>query len=297
MAQSPIVAPLELCSPDYNIYRYTDQIYKIVHFKSCGGSVRLVDRSKFQSYDNKLPAALSRARRVVLEIALCNSWDWFCTFTISKDKHDRYDLAGWRKKFTQWIRDQRKLGSNISYLLVPECHKDGAWHMHGFFSGVDKFLVSFADEAKSGLDVPLRLVEGGFYDWPGYRKNFGFCSFGLIHNKIAASFYIVKYLTKEMQESAVPVGANLYYCSQGLNRASLHGEVYGHCDYLHGFLNNHYDFCDTGMTKLSHDLGWDFALEYMNVEPLNEISSPDPEIAGAVDSYFEIIQDVLEAFQ
>lgn len=44
-----LVNPLALVGPDYSIYRYTDQIYKIVHFKTPRSLVERrekIDRSK-----------------------------------------------------------------------------------------------------------------------------------------------------------------------------------------------------------------------------------------------------------
>lgn len=294
MSISPITSPPELVRPDYSIYRYTDKIYKIVRFKSTVIPLRLADRSKFEKHDDKLPAALSRARRVVLEIGLCNQWEYFCTFTISKDKHDRFNLVKWRDTFTQWLRDQRKKGYEIKYLLVPERHKDGAWHMHGFFSGVGPLLVPFREERKQGLKVPDKLVEKGYYDWPAYREKFGFCSFGVLHDPVAAAFYIIKYLTKEMQSSSMAVGLHLYYCVQGLNRSEKHGEIFGSCTYLDQFLENDYEFCKTGMTHTKHGLGWEFALEYMDFEPLYDDHASD--LTAVADELYEMVQLTMDGF-
>ena len=291
MSVSPITAPPALVRADYSIYRYTDQIYKVIKFKSTVIPIGLRDHTKFEKHDSKLPAALSRARKVVLELALCNTWEYFCTFTISKDKHDRYDLGNWHKKFTQWLRDLRKKGYNIQYLLVPERHPtSGAWHMHGFLTGVSEMLVTFAEERKKGLKIPDKLVNGGFWDWPEYREKFGFCSFGFIRDRVAASFYVVKYLTKDLQSDSMDVGLHLYYASQGLNRSELHGEVFGNSSYLNEFLENDYEFCQTGMTKTKQGLDWSFALEYMTLEPLFQENDVPDDIAGCVDDFFEMVQ-------
>lgn len=290
MPVSPITAPPALVRADYSIYRYTDQIYKVIRFKSTALPMGLRDHSKFEKHDSKLPAALSRARKVVLELALCNTWEYFCTFTISKDKHDRHNLKEWHKKFMQWLRDLRKKGHDIRYLLVPERHKDGAWHMHGFMSGVSDMLVTFAEERKNGLKVTDKLVNGGFWDWPEYREKFGFCSFGFIRDRVAASFYVVKYLTKDLHADSLDVGLHLYYASQCLNRSVWHGEVFGSCSYLDQFLENDYDFCKTGMTKTKHKLGWEFALEYMDLEPLYSESDIPDDITGYVDDFFDVVQ-------
>lgn len=288
---TPITAPPDLVRADYSVYRYTDQIYKIIRFKATALPLGLRDHSKFEKHDAKLPAALSRARKVVLELALCNTWEYFCTFTLSKDKHDRYDLQGWHKKFTQWLRDLRKKGYNIQYLLVPERHPtSGAWHMHGFMSGVSDMLVTFQEERKMGLKVTNKLVNGGFWDWPEYREKFGFCSFGFIRDRVAVSFYVVKYLTKDLQADSMAVGLHLYYASQGLNRSEKHAEIFGNCSYLNQFLENDYEFCETGMTQTKHKLGWEFALEYMDFDPLCPQDDIPDDIAGYVDDCFGAVQ-------
>lgn len=283
----PITAPLEKARPDYSIYDYRNGIYKIVHFKKSETVLLSSDRKK-KGNTEKLDPSLSRARRVVLELALCNIWDWFCTFTISKDKFDRRDLIKWRNSFTQWIRDQRKKGIDIAYVLVPEKHKDGSWHAHGLFRGGME-LVSFADLRYQGILVPDVLVHGGFFNWPAYQKKFGFCSFGRIRNPIATGFYVTKYLTKDMSDHVSQVGLHLYYCSNGLSRSVLHGDVYGHCKYLDEFITHEYEFVDVGMTHIKDNLDWSFALEYMDFEPLDAYMNQQ-SIEVEVDQYMQAVQ-------
>lgn len=285
---APLQVPLDLIRADYNIYRYTDEVYKVVKFRSVAPRLGIVhDRDKH--YDHKLDASLSRAKRVVLELALCNEWMYFCTFTISKLKFDRTDLDAWYKSFNQFIRDTRKKsGLDIRYVLVPEKHADGSWHMHGMFSDISPLLTSFADLLAAGANVPLHLASSGYFNWLDYQRKFGFCSFGLIRNSVACAFYVTKYVSKSLSESVSQVGRHLYYASQGLNRAQFHGDVYGNCEYLNSFLRNHYDFCSTGMTALKDGVSWDFALEYMDYElmvPLDQ-AVEEPE----VDRFFEFSQ-------
>lgn len=85
---------VEPVGPSYTVYRYTDQIYKIVHFHSTKPRVGPVTkRGEARKTDGPpdLHSSLSRARRTILELALCNHWDYFCTFTLDP-KYDRYDL-------------------------------------------------------------------------------------------------------------------------------------------------------------------------------------------------------------
>lgn len=158
--------------------------------------------------DCKLENSLSRTKSCVLEIALCNMWDWFVTLTLAPDKFDRYDLPAWRKSFTQWLRNYNRLhNTHIAYLLIPEQHKDGAWHMHGLLSGVP--------------DAALIVNEHGYMDWPAYSRKYGFISMGKVRDLERVSKYITKYVTKDMAARAEDLHAHLYYASKGLKRAEV----------------------------------------------------------------------------
>lgn len=294
LSHSSIIAPPDFVRPDYSIYDYRNGIYKVVRFKSTAPRLCPPSERKKKGNDHKLDAAISRARRVVLELALCNPWDWFCTFTISQDKFDRDNLIKWRDSFTQWLRDQRKKGVDVAYVLVPERHKNGSWHAHGLFRG-NIPLVSFSALRASGIKVPDKLVDGGYFNWLDYQKKFGFCSFGAIRDPVATGFYTTKYLTKDMSDHVSQVGLHLYYCSKGLERSLKHGDIYGHCGYLDTFLSNEYEFCDTGMTHVKDGLGWDFALEYMDIQPLFD-ASDDQQTGVYVDDYMEATQIALDGF-
>lgn len=294
--------PAEPIRPDYNIYRFTDGIYKIVNFKSTAPRFAPPVRGEETKYDDKLVQSLSRARRVVLELAMCNDWAYFCTFTLDKTKYQRDDLPKFQKDFSQWVRDQRKkykkLGFDfpINYLLIPEEHKDGAWHMHGFLSDITPFTVPFYCERQHGNKVPDKLVEGGFLNWPDYQKKFGFCSLGRIRNKVATAFYTAKYITKQIDDCKLPPNAHAYYAAQGLQRATLHGDVYGYSSYLDGFLTHDYDFCRTGFTHVKHNLSWEFAMEYMDHELLEPLDFSEPTIEAEVDRYVLFTQSAIDGF-
>lgn len=78
--------------------------------------------------------AMRRARAKVRDIALSNHFRWFVTLTLDPSKVDRYDMAAITKKLNNWC--SRCVQQNgLKYVLVPERHKDGAIHFHGFMSG------------------------------------------------------------------------------------------------------------------------------------------------------------------
>ena len=304
ITQPVLQAPMELVGPDYNLYRYRHDFYKVVHFKSTAprGACLYKDKADGYKYDDKLPQALSRARRVCLELALCNEWKWFATFTIAQNNYDRKNLDGFYERFSEWLKYQKKKHQlKIPYLLVPEQHDDDSWHLHGFFnSDLDAFLVPFKDIWDSGENIPYKLVQAGYYNWPEYQKKFGFCSFGEIRDHDATAFYATKYISKSFQGDARRVGLKLYYCSQGLNRAQYFDSVYGPCPDLDKHLANHYEYCSTGFVAFDRQPGDDPLLDILEAQqlvmaPVIPEQSPEEEFADVVQ-YYEYTQECMEAF-
>lgn len=175
--------------------------------------------------DEKLDNNLSRAKNKVFDYAMSNSWDYFCTFTISPKKYDRYNLHGWYKDFSKWLNNfNGRNNVKLSYLFIPELHKDKAWHIHGFISGLPgNFLTPFTPGVH-----PQYLIVNSYLDWPEYSKRFGFCSLAPIRKKTAAAAYIMKYIGKGLGERKKELGAHLYYVSRGLKTAEsiISGEIF-----------------------------------------------------------------------
>lgn len=174
--------------------------------------------------DEKRDNNIARAKSRVFELALCNPWNIFLTFTLDPRKYDRDDLPRFRKDVSQFIRDcNKRHGLAIKYLLIPEEHKKGGWHMHGFLMGLpDAHLRKFTLEEKLPKYIRDKLQAGQpVYEWQAYREKFGFCDLEPVHDEFAASAYVTKYITKDLDRTVKESGAHLYYCSQGLKRSAV----------------------------------------------------------------------------
>jgi hypothetical protein len=182
-------------------------------------------RAKGTVNDEKLSVNISRGKAAVMELARCNNWDYFATFTLDPKKYNRTDLERYRKDLSQWLRDQgKKLGRTIKYLLIPELHHDGkSWHMHGFIMGLpDDERREFTLDEKLPIKMRQKLLEGDIlYDWDAYREKFGFVSMERIKNREACSKYVTKYISQELEKTITELNAHMYYCSQGLSRATV----------------------------------------------------------------------------
>lgn len=212
----------------WNAYDYGKEV-KFVYFK-CGiinhtpkekthyeAKEKLItdDKSRFAS-------SISRARSRVFELAMCNEFQFFCTFTQDQSKRNRFDLTEFRKQFTQYVRNQnRSKEEKIKYVLIPEQHKDGAWHLHGLVSGlrIGDELRPFSLSEKIPLSIKKSIKNGkNVYNWEKYQQKFGFFTCTEIENKVACSRYITKYVSKDFQKTVFDKGEHLYFASQGLKR-------------------------------------------------------------------------------
>ena len=192
--------------------------------------------------DKKLMDNIARARSAVREIGLCNLWEWFVTITIDPAQYDRHNLKKFHKDLAHWIRDyNRKHGTSIRYLFIPEQHEDGAWHEHGLLMGLPlEHLTAFTLSDHLPYYILNKLKKGlPVYNWPAYAKKFGFVDIEPIRSRGAAVNYITKYITKDMNRSVSEVGAHLYYASQGLKRSQEVKRGIMSADILPDFENEH----------------------------------------------------------
>ena len=156
--------------------------------------------------NEKLKSNIVRAKSKVFEYAYCNEFEFFVTLTIDPRKYDRSDLKGYYKDFTQFLRNYNRIHAiRIQYLFIPEMHKDGNWHMHGFIKGLPS--------------NHLNINEHKHLDWEPYRKRFGWISIDPIRSQEGVCRYITKYINKELADSIKELNAHLYYCSKGLEKA------------------------------------------------------------------------------
>lgn len=194
------------------VKKYGDR-YKVTYsaYRLAKGMTTTARGKRGEVNEEKLLNNLRRARNTIKELALCNDWDYFCTLTLDKSKMDRYNLSEFNKRLGQFIRDERKrTGCNIKYLLIPEQHKDGAWHIHGLLKGLPK-------DSLVPVQRDLRRKRQA-YNWIGYSKKFGFSDLEKIEDIDRVSSYITKYVTKNLGKGTEQEKKS-YYASRGLMRS------------------------------------------------------------------------------
>lgn len=219
----------KLISNYYSIKKYNDDLYKFTFHKvpvrnSGFEKINNVPMNRSRDVnDEKLDNHISRAKNKIFEYAACNEFDYFVTLTLNKEKYDRYDLGKFIKDLGQLFRDfRKKYNADIQYLLIPEPHFDGAWHMHGLMKGIPlEHLTLFTLEDKLPYKLRELIMQGRkIYNWEKYANKFGFCTLELVINQEAVSKYITKYIRKSLNADLKrEKEKKLYYVSRGLKSA------------------------------------------------------------------------------
>ena len=177
-------------------------------------------------YDRKLEQSIARAKRTIMEKALCNDWDFFFTGTVNPEKLDGFDLDELHKELTKFFSYKNQKHGKVDFLIVPERHKSGQWHFHGLLRGVlPSDIVDFKFLYRQKYDrLPnyiLKKIHNNepCYEYTKYAEKFGFCNLEPIKSHEAVSKYITKYCNKELASRADEIGKHLYFCSRGLKKA------------------------------------------------------------------------------
>lgn len=155
--------------------------------------------------DENLSRALRRARIAVNDIARSTEFSYFVTLTLDKDKVDRYDASAIVKKLNTWL-DNNVRRRGLTYVLIPEHHKDGAIHFHGFFNDA------------------LPVVSSGHYDRNGHeifnlpRWIYGFSTaISLYGDYRSAVGYVCKYISKQSEK----IGGRWYYSGGDIKKPTI----------------------------------------------------------------------------
>ncbi len=125
----------------YFMYQYNDSNFRIVKQKYCRDrGFELIEKVKKTIQDDDKSesqrSSLSRSRRFVREISLCNNFTHFVTLTVNKEMCDRYDIDVCQEHLRHILKNYKKLYSDFKYILITEKHKDGAFHFHGLMKRI-----------------------------------------------------------------------------------------------------------------------------------------------------------------
>lgn len=145
--------------------------------------------------------SIQRSKVAIKDIIISNDWDFWCTFTFSPKKVDRYNFDMCARKMHLWLHRQK----GLRYIVVPEHHKDGAIHFHALISDYKGILHFSRKRTKNGQRIFRGNFGSGFHEFVELDKN----------SDAIANYMIKQYITKS---NPLLSGRKRYWCSQGLDR-------------------------------------------------------------------------------
>ncbi len=152
--------------------------------------------------------ALRRARVAVVDLALCNDFDYFGTITFDSKK------VGNDLNFPQLMKDRiadlfdnykQTSAFDFKYILVPEYGaKKGRLHFHFIVSGLNK--------------EDLFINEKSHLDWHLTSDRFGFTQITKIKGTRLDRVRVAKYCAKYLSKDSIKICNHRYFASKGLKR-------------------------------------------------------------------------------
>lgn len=151
----------------------------------------------------------SRNRTVncIYDYARANVWEYFVTWTFNKEKvKSRYDYDDLSRRMKYWLDNtKRRKSPEMKYIIVPELHKDGAYHFHGLITNIGNIKL---------VDSGKQIKGSKIYNMDDYKL--GFTTVSEIKNTLKASNYLTKYITKELIISTK--GKRRYWANKDLKK-------------------------------------------------------------------------------
>lgn len=265
-------------SPRFVVKQYNDTCGRVIKMKACRNKGDfdefIKDESKFDRCINTDTeeierVSVSRTKRNIREIVLCNDFEYFATWTIDSKNFDRFSLDNVVYNMKKLLKEYKRRNKNFKYIYIIEQHIKSGFHFHGFVKGIpeEEFIQYTKEDYTFPKKLPYKLIneieksKKNIYHIPYFDNKMGYNTFSKVNNYNAAANYIMKYITKN---APVRTTENqIYFCSRGLKRASI---IEINPDYEFSFQNQYSNeyltIFDYDIRNLKHNYLLDLIMSY-----------------------------------
>jgi hypothetical protein len=196
---------------DIERHKYYDKVVVVPYNGGYTGK-----RGQSLNREKSIMQSMARAKEKIYGYIMANEWEYWVTQTFDPNIIDRFDLDAIVKKYNKRLRNLKSRNYiELKWLIVPEQHKNGAWHLHMFMSGVPKDRLKY-----SGCDYYIKDKNcfRPIYNWidtAGYGFNY-YLYIGDFEplERVKMANYVTKYITKELATNRF--NRKKYWTSKGL---------------------------------------------------------------------------------
>ena len=225
----------EVCSyakiyPDsIKIIKYHRPIVFPNFSEDLGTSAILMNEENSEENDY-LQKSINRTKTKISDYVLCNNFSHFATFTFDPSnskvngEENRKDFQKMSSLLKNWLKTEqlnhlRRHGRKFLYLIVPERHKNGAWHFHALLEGYQNETEGFYTRKNPYITVSeLKKTKKDKNRKFIVRYKLGRSEIAPIKDKTKMSSYIKKYITKELIQDK---NAKRYWASRNLKTPEI----------------------------------------------------------------------------
>lgn len=208
--------------PDFvKIIKYKRSII-VDNFGTSSNGLANEENSEERDY---LEKSINRTKTKISDYVLCNNFSHFATFTFSPEKvKNRYDFVEMSKLLKNWLKTEqqnheRNHGFKFKYLIVPERHKDGAWHFHALLENYQNACADFYSSKNPFITVSeIKTAKRFAYRKYLVRYTLGRSEIAPIRDKTKMANYIKKYITKSL---IVEPNVKRFWSSRNLEKPEL----------------------------------------------------------------------------
>lgn len=184
----------------YFLKQYTDDYIRIYALNTKDNYFLRKEKTNRSSEEEIFEKSISRTKRNLRELALCNNWEYFATWTVNSLNCDRFSLSNCQQLMHKVLKAYKRINKDFKFLFITERHKNGAFHFHGFVKGL-------------GDDIYTNY--NGFLSVKFFDEKIGFFSLSKIRDYEKCCNYICKYITKDCVKNE---HNQIYFCSRGLKK-------------------------------------------------------------------------------
>lgn len=130
----PTIGRKSIYFTNFRLYQYNDEDFRIVkiNYQKERGWQCVKKKSKITDEAEIERISLSRTKRNIRELSLCNEFEFFSTITVNSKYADRFHLDECQELLKKKLQKIKRNNKDFKYLFITEKHKNRCFSFSWF---------------------------------------------------------------------------------------------------------------------------------------------------------------------